>query len=190
MKISDSNSKELKCEVADSSLPAVTASLAMLTVTKNLPSPENERVLIRLPEVDSNECLNRRCSLRPRKRTSAEMEGDNKRKTILGEKKADAKDYYLNQNLKRKLSNLETIYEEKDDISESTMFMSVKRYKRMIQFNAKPTDSKIKKRKARVKRVFGTKKNFKERRASMQILLEKLNGIKAESPIKIENEVK
>ena len=126
-----------------------------------------------------------RCSLRPSKRTCSETLDNSKKKAHTEE--TDRKEYYLNKNLKRKLNNLETIYEEKDDPSECITYMSVKRYKRMIQFQEEPTDSKLKKRRAKIKKVFGSKISFKRKCASMQMLLDKLNGIKAESPTKIEN---
>lgn len=97
-------------------------------------------------------------------------------------------DYYLNRNLKRRLNNLETIFEE-NDISECTTYMSAKRYRRMIQFQQKPSDSKLKKRRAKIKKVFGSKINFKRKCTSMQMLLDKLNGIRAELPAKVSNEV-
>lgn len=65
-----------------------------------------------------------------------------------------------------------------------------KRYRRMIEFKQKPSDSKIRKRRAKIKKVFGSKSNFKRKQASMQMLLDKLNDIRAESPVKINNEVK
>lgn len=183
-----SETTKLDHETADTSLPAVTASLEMLTVNANLTPPKKRAILRRLSRVDPNESLNRRCSLRPRKRTWPEMESSDKKKST--EKEGDIEDYYLNKNLKKKLNNLETIYEEKDDISESSVYMSVKRYKRMIQFNAKPSDSKIKKRKAKVKKVFGSKINLKRKYASMEMLLEKLNSARTDSPAKVEKEVK
>ncbi|KZC04582.1 hypothetical protein WN55_00657, partial [Dufourea novaeangliae] len=175
--------------VTEVNLPAVMASLEMLTVNTNLSTSESKRRSRRKHNVNPNEVLNRRCSLRPRKRTNAEMENDEvQTKTQEGE--VDIKNYYLNKSLKRKLNNLETIYEEKDDISENATYMSVKRYKRMIQFQNKPSDCKLKKRRAKIKKVFGSKINFKRRCASMQMLLDKLNGIKAESPTKIDGETK
>ncbi|KOC63836.1 hypothetical protein WH47_01166, partial [Habropoda laboriosa] len=176
-------------DVVDTSLPAVTASLEMLTVNTNLPVPEKRRVLRRLVKDDSNENLNRRCSLRPRKRTCTEMENDSTRRKGK-EVEVKGQEYYLNRNLKRKLNTLETIYEEKEDINECTTYMSAKRYKRMIQFQENPSDSKLKKRRARIKKVYGSKINFKRRCASMQTLLDKLSGIRAESPTKIDSEVK
>lgn len=176
--------------IVDSNLPEVMAGLEMLTVNANLSSSENkQRLRKRIPATESNENLNRRCSLRPRKRTCSEME-DNNRKSKYQTEEIDCKEYYLNKNLKRRLNNLETIYEEKDETSECITYMSVKRYKRMIQFQEQPTDNKLKKRRAKIKKVFGSKINFKRRRASMQMLLDKLNGIRVESPAKVESEIK
>lgn len=169
-------------DTIDTNLPAVVAGLEMLTVTTNLPSSENKRICKkRILKDESNEILNRRCSLRPRKRTYTEVEGNNTKNKVQTEE-IDCKEYYLNKNLKRKLNNLETIYEEKDGTNECITYMSVKRYKRMIQFQEKPTDQKLKKRRAKIKRVFGSKINFKRKCASMQMLLDKLSGIIGESP--------
>ncbi|KAK1133647.1 hypothetical protein K0M31_011440 [Melipona bicolor] len=173
-------------DLMDTNLPAVTASLEMLTMNTNLPSSEKRVLRKRIESNESNENLNRRCSLRPSKRTCSEMQ-DNNRKNKARTEGIDCKEYYLNKNLKRRLNNLETIYEEKDDPSECITYMGVKRYKRMIQFQEEPTDSKLKKRRAKIKKVFGSKISFKRKRASMQMLLDKLNGIKAESPTKVEN---
>ena len=66
--------------IVDTNLPEVMAGLEMLTVNANLSSSENkQRLRRRIPATESNENLNRRCSLRPRKRTRSEME-DNSRK--------------------------------------------------------------------------------------------------------------
>ncbi|XP_033329853.1 uncharacterized protein LOC117222324 [Megalopta genalis] len=182
-----SNTIQEKCDVTDESLPAVTASLELLTVDTNLPYPERKRAVRRKTFcIDHNESLNRRCSLRPRKRSTEMEKNDKQNKT----QEVDVKNYYLNKNLKRKLNSLETIYEERDSSSENNTFMSVKRYKRMIQFQNKPTDCKLKKRRAKIKKVFGLNVGFKRRCASMQMLLDKLNGIRAESPTKIDNETK
>lgn len=170
-----------KSDTTDSNLPAVTASLEMLTVNANLSGvQENRRTLRkRISRVIPNENLNRRCNTRPKKRTYSEMDTEE-----------DVTEYYLDKTIKNKKNNLETIYEEKDGISENSVYMSAKRYKRMIQFQEAPSDSKLKKRKAKIKKLFGSKINYKRRYASMQMLLDKLNGIKAESSAKTENEVK
>lgn len=52
--------RKLDHETADTSLPAVTASLEMLTVNANLTPPKKRAILRRLSRVDPNESLNRR----------------------------------------------------------------------------------------------------------------------------------
>lgn len=101
------------------------------------------------------------------------------------------KEYYLDKTVKKYNNSLETIFEgsEKDDSSQSTT-MSVKRFKRMIQFTAQPTDSKLKKRRDKVKKVFGSKINHKKKRkVSMQALLDKLHGSRSDISIPNSNEV-
>ncbi|XP_076755100.1 uncharacterized protein LOC143425917 [Xylocopa sonorina] len=158
---------------ADTNLPAVVAGLEMLTVKDA-----------------STENRNRRCSLRPRKRPFSEIENNNSNKGLQEEKKCDSTKLSVKGSIKRKLNSLETIYEEKDDTNEGIIYMSVKRYKRMIQFQEQPTDSKLRKRRAKIKRVFGSKIHFKRKYISMQVLLDKLNGIRAETSTKVDNEAK
>lgn len=171
-----------KRDTADMNLPAVTASLEMLTVDTNLIHGRKKANRRRAFCTNSTQTLNtessnRRCSLRPRKRTSTEMEKSDKQNKTQEE---DSKNYYLHKNLKRKLNSLETIYEEKDEENENSKLMSVKRYKRMIQFQDKPSDYKLKKRRAKIKNLI----SFKRRCLSMQTLLDKLSSITAESPAK------
>lgn len=168
-------------DTTDTNLPAVIASMETLTVDVNLTLPGNKRVLRkRVPKPVPNGSLNRRCSLRPKKRTYSDMETEE-----------DIKGYYLNTDCKRKLYNLETIFEEKHGPNGNNIYMSAKKYKRMIQFHQIDSDSKVKKRRAKVKKVFGTRINIRKYKAtSMEKLLDKLSSIRAESPAKIDNEVK
>lgn len=173
-------------EVADSNLPAVTASLERLSVNTSLMSTtDGKRVLRkRIRRTLCNETLNRRCSLKPKKRTSSQMENED-----------DIKDYYLDKSIKKVQNNLETIYEEKEGTNENDRFMSVKRYKRMIQFQA-TSDAKLRKRRAKIKRAFGSQVIFKKTlfkyssMQSMQKLIDKLSEIRAPSPSQTEKEVK
>lgn len=119
----------------------------------------------------------KRCSLRPKKRT---LNQSNLEENI--------KEYYLDKNIKRKPNSLETIYEENDDTSDNSKYMSTKRFKRMLLFKAEPTVSKLKKRRAKIQKVFGSKiiKNHNKRRVSMQSILNKLDNITTKSPIEMD----
>lgn len=103
------------------------------------------------------------------------------------ENEEEVKDYYLDRNVRKTANNLETIFEapDEDAAEDSHVMMSAKRFKRMIHFQSQPTDAKIKKRRARVKRIFGSKFLTKHRQTSMQTLINKLNLIRSESLIKI-----
>ncbi|XP_032675669.1 uncharacterized protein LOC116846225 isoform X2 [Odontomachus brunneus] len=155
----------------------VIASLEMLSVdTKCSSSTETKRILRkRIPKLVSTEISNRSC--RPKKRI---LNGSNLEENI--------KEYYLDKNIKKKPNNLETIYEENDDTSDNTKYMSAKRFKRMLLFKAEPTASKIKKRRAKIQKIFGSKvtKSYNKRRVSMQSILDKLDGIRTNSPAEVD----
>lgn len=104
------------------------------------------------------------------------------------EEQEDAvKEYYLNNKINKKSNNLETIYEENDNLGDDTaMCMSTKRFKRMLMFS--PTASKQKKRRAKIQKVFGSKVKYK--RCSMQTLIDKLSTIRENSPMKLDSELK
>ncbi|XP_077263861.1 uncharacterized protein LOC143898340 isoform X2 [Temnothorax americanus] len=159
----------------NTNVPVITADLEMLTIDTNPPPTETKRVLRkRMPKPVSTEILNRR----PKKRRISEVEAQEE--TI--------KEYYLDRNISKKSNNLETIYEENDTASDDTAIrMSAKRFKRMLMFS--PTASKLKKRRAKIQRVFGSKIRY-TRRGSMQALVDKLNTIRESSPMKIDNELK
>ncbi|XP_014487755.1 PREDICTED: uncharacterized protein LOC106751390 isoform X2 [Dinoponera quadriceps] len=154
----------------------VIASLEMLSVDTKCPSPtETKRVLRkRIPKLVSTEVSNR--SRRPKKRVNRYNLEEN------------IKEYYLDKNIKRQPNDLETIYEENDGPSDNSKYMSAKRFKRMLLFDAEPLASKLRKRRARIQKIFGTKvtKNYNKRRVSMQSVLDKLDGIRINSPAEID----
>ncbi|XP_043273283.1 uncharacterized protein tant [Venturia canescens] len=160
----------------EGNLPDVVASLEMLTVTASTCntdtlSPQKMLLRRRIRRPENPEVRNRRCSLRPKKRSAAEMEDEK-----------DVKNYYLDKSVRKTANNLETIFEAPDeDVAEDIpVMMSAKRFKRMIHFQSEPNNAKIKKRRARVKRIFGSKFLTKHRAVSMQTLINKLNLIRSE----------
>ncbi|KAL6435230.1 hypothetical protein ACFW04_005359 [Cataglyphis niger] len=132
----------------NTSLPVVTADLAKLSIDINSsPTESTKRILRkRIPKpAASTDVLNRRCSLKPKKRKVSEMDMEEE----------NIKEYYLDKKINKKI-NLETIYEESDNAGNDIgMHMSAKRFKRMLLFSQ--TASKIKKRRAKIKKVFGSK---------------------------------
>ncbi|XP_015184794.1 PREDICTED: uncharacterized protein LOC107070800 [Polistes dominula] len=178
----------------DINVPAVTAKLEMLTVDTNntnnannnttnaesIPEPRSRIILRkRIPKKSQPDSSNRRCSLRPKKRSLGDMESDE-----------NIMEYYLDKNSKYKANNLETIFEETANTNENFSYMGAKKYKRMIKFEEQPTDNKLKKRKTKIKRIFGSKINFRRKCGSMDVLLDKLNYIRSNSPTNSESETK
>ncbi|XP_070159954.1 uncharacterized protein [Polyergus mexicanus] len=132
----------------NTALPVVTADLAKLSIDINSsPTESTKRILRkRMPKSTAKtDVLNRRCSLKPKKRKVSEMDIEEE----------NIKEYYLDKKINKKI-NLETIYEESDNAGDDIgMRMSAKRFKRMLLFSQ--TASKAKKRRAKVKKVFGSK---------------------------------
>ncbi|XP_014224935.1 protein tantalus [Trichogramma pretiosum] len=166
-------------------MPEVVAGLKMLAVDLpdgESPPQQNQRRSSRkrkpVDHLDMS-ALNRRCNTRPRKRTFSEMESEEQ-----------IKEYYLDKTVKKHTNSLETIFEEKEDSNQTTNCMSAKRFKRMIQFNSQPTESKLKKRRDKIKKIFGSKIGFKKKKVSMQSLLDKLNSLQSDVPLNAQKERK
>lgn len=148
----------------DDKIPEVVAELEMLTFTTTI--QETKRVLRRRIRPA---CEKRRVKLKPVKRTFSEMENED-----------DARRLYLNKSVKESPHTLETIYEEDEHIAidaNEQPQMSTKRFKRMINFQRKPNDSnKQKKRRLKIKKVFGSKLS-KPRRMELKDVLKRLESI-------------
>ncbi|XP_033211945.1 uncharacterized protein LOC117169595 isoform X2 [Belonocnema kinseyi] len=167
----------------DDKLPEVVAGLEMLTVANGVPSTPtiSRRVLRKRASknyVSNPQGLNR--SQRPKKRTFSEMESEE-----------DVKVYYLDKSVKRSPNTLETIFEEdektSDDSHSQQPQMSAKRFKRTINFQTKPSDTKQKKRRLKIKKAFGSK-FFRPRRMDIKDVLKKLELIRSSSPVEVERE--
>jgi len=158
-------------------LPEVVNSMQKLTVDMK-PEPEAA------PEIGRRRSLRKRkprklvsepepkCRMRAKKRCFEEMETEDQIKC-----------YYLDKTVKKNTNSLETIFEEKEDLSPSKNYMSAKRFKRWIQFSNEPTASKIKKRRDKVKRIFSPHLSFRRNILSMNALLHKLNGVQNDEPV-------
>ncbi|XP_072765086.1 uncharacterized protein [Anoplolepis gracilipes] len=150
------NTTSVDC--SDNTTLPLTVDLAKLSIDSNsLPVESTTRVLRKrvvrcLPNstASTDSILNRRCSLKPKKRRVSEMDI---------EEEKSINDYYLDKKINKKI-NLETIYEETDNASDdidSETRMSTRRFKRMLMFSS--SLSKIKKRRAKIKKIFESKQN-------------------------------
>ncbi|XP_012275075.1 uncharacterized protein LOC105696862 [Orussus abietinus] len=151
-----------------SDLPKVMAELEMLTVSSKGPlemvSPNKRMLRKRIPKPSPLEGCNRRCNLKPRKRSHQPMESEN-----------DVINYYLDKSIKRKPRALETIFEEKDGCNiQQNKLMSARKFSRVIKFVLEPTDSQIKKRRKRIKKVFNATVKVNRKHMSMEAFLNKL----------------
>lgn len=118
-----------------------------------------------------------------------------KRRVLTRPKKCDSNDIsaikniYLNKKIKRNPSNLETIFEEPKDDKDGDFAMSVKKFKRLINFASTSTTDKqkIKKRHMKAKKLFPCKK--KACKVTKDYFLKKLNELedcdtdKSEGPV-------
>lgn len=105
------------------------------------------------------------------------------------ESEEDVKVYYLDKSVKRSPNTLETIFEEDEKTSDESQQpqMSAKRFKRTINFQIKPSDTKQKKRRLKIKKAFGSK-IFRPRRMDIKDVLKKLELIRSSSPVEVERE--
>ncbi|XP_051174501.1 uncharacterized protein LOC127290147 [Leptopilina boulardi] len=157
---------------SEDKIPEVVAELERLTV-------KGKRVLRKRLHTESDK---RRCRFKPLKRKFSEMENEE-----------DARSFYLDKSVKESPHTLETIYEEKeqnsvDGTSEKPQ-MSVKRFKRMINFHRKLNDNgKQKKRRLKIKREFGTKLAKPHyRRMELKDVLKRLELIHSNSTMDAEH---
>lgn len=119
-----------------------------------------------------------RCTMGPKKRTFLEMDSSEKK----------IKEYYLDKKVKKRSNKLETIYEESDNVTDdSTICMSAKRFKRLLKFPDGITNTKLQKRRARIRKLFGSRIRCNRNNVSLRILVDRLNSIR-ENSSNIDNE--
>lgn len=102
------------------------------------------------------------------------------------ESDSEIREYYLDKNLKLSPKKLETILEERKGNGESSIYIGAKKFKRMLEFQ--PTAAKLRRRRAKVKKVFGS--HISRGKYTMQTLLDKLNSMQPESSPEFDTEEK
>ncbi|XP_063972114.1 uncharacterized protein LOC135159961 [Diachasmimorpha longicaudata] len=153
-------------------LPDVVASMESLTVDTGV-SGQQARYTMRkrIPKMtQTTESLNRRCSIKPKKRSYSTMESD-----------TQIREYYLDKTWKKNQNTLETIYEEIDGMSDNSTVIKGRKLRRLIKFDPmtqKPNEAKLRKRRAKIKRAFGSKIRTKPNSMDMNAFIKKLNEIK------------
>ncbi|XP_011306234.1 uncharacterized protein tant [Fopius arisanus] len=153
-------------------LPDVVASMESLTVDSETNGRQNRYSMRkRHPKMtQTTESLNRRCSIKPKKRSYSTMESE-----------GDIREYYLDKTWKKNQNTLETIYEEIDGMSDNSTLVKGRKLRRFITFdpiNQKTNEAKMRKRRAKIKRAFGSKIRAKPASVDMTTFIRKLNESK------------
>ncbi|XP_015110291.1 uncharacterized protein LOC107036689 [Diachasma alloeum] len=155
-------------------LPDVVASMESLTVDSEASGRQTRYAMRkRVPKMtQTTESLNRRCSIKPKKRSYSTMESD-----------TQIREYYLDKTWKKNQNTLETIYEEIDGMSDNSTIIKGRKLRRLITFdpiNQKTNEAKLRKRRAKIKRAFGSKIRAKPPSIDMNAFLKKLNELKTQ----------
>lgn len=89
--------------------------------------------------------------------------------------------YYLSKQVKRLPSTLETIYEEPKSLNDDVQYMSVKKFKRVLNFEGENSGlhrhKRSKKRLLKAKKVTAVKRLSAKKKISMEVFLRKLEAI-------------
>lgn len=122
---------------------------------------------------------NRRVNMKPRKHTLPES---------ANRKQIEA--LYLNKNVKTLSQTLETIYEEPktEENSNNHNLIGGKKVKRLLTFQlgSQYTKEKIKKRRAKIKKLLGNKSFLNRKKIPMQVFLETIECLELDEVIKTE----
>lgn len=84
--------------------------------------------------------------------------------------------YYLSKHIKRTSSTLETIFEEPINENNQTCYMSIRKFKRVLNFADKNSKSKLKKRSMKAKKN-SSKQKLKVKKIAQEVLLKKLASL-------------
>lgn len=175
------------CRV-DTELPNRMAHLDIMEVNELSLSSSNEKVdlpdlskrILRkrkslAPEITKP--TNRRVNMKPRKRTLPES---------ANRKQIEA--LYLNKNVKSVSQTLETIYEETktEENSNNENLISGRKVKRLLTFQlgSQYTKEKIKKRRAKIKKLLGNKSFLNRKKIPMQVFLETIECLELDEVVK------
>ncbi|XP_013194975.1 uncharacterized protein LOC106138385 [Amyelois transitella] len=160
-----------ECKV-DTDLPLKMAHLDIMEIDEVSSSAQESkgsevtRVLRKrkslLPEI--NKSSNRRVNMKPRKHVTMIENANPKQIEAL----------YLNKKVKALSQTLETIYEEpKTDNSDNETLIGGRKVKRLLTFQlgSQYTKEKIKKRRAKIKKLLGNKSFMNRKKIPMQVFL-------------------
>lgn len=131
-----------------------------------------------MPEI--NKSSNRRVSMKPRKHTTENA----------NPKQIEA--LYLNKKVKSLSQTLETIYEEpKTDNNSTETLIGGRKVKRLLTFQLgnQYTKEKIKKRRAKIKKLLGNKTFLNRKKIPMQVFLKTIECLELDETVQSETKI-
>lgn len=146
------------------------------TESTNAPSRVLRKRKSIMPE---SKASNRRVCMKPRKRIMTENANPKQIEAL-----------YLNKTVKTVSQTLETIYEEpKSDNSEEPSLLGGRRVKRLLTFQLgrQYTKDKIKKRRAKIKKLLGNKTFLNRKKIPMQAFLKNIECLELDETVQCES---
>ncbi|XP_050670463.1 uncharacterized protein LOC126969189 [Leptidea sinapis] len=171
-------------EKTDTDLPVKFANLDLMetgdSIAKKNVTELNSRVLRKRKQSspEANKTMNRRVSMRPRKNNILTENTNPKQIEAL----------YLNKKIKNVSQTLETIYEEPKS-SSSNSKNTGRKVKRLLTFQSQYSKEKIKKRRAKIKKLLGNKTFLNRKKISMKVFLKNIECLELDEVTHSENQV-
>ena len=107
-------------------------------------------MLTRLRKLIKKKIIKFRCSLKAKKKISSDPQDE-------------IREYYLNKDIGKTSNALATIFEESDDlVNNSKKTISGRKLKRVIEFTKTASDTKLRKRRLKIKKAFGSRIDIKK----------------------------
>ncbi|XP_075969841.1 protein tantalus-like [Anticarsia gemmatalis] len=173
----------------DTELPNKMAHLDIMEVDDaNTETEENKslvpeltsRVLRKRKSIapETSKSSNRRVSMKPSKRIMTENASTKQIEAL-----------YLNKKVKSMSQTLETIYEEpKSQNNETEVFIGGRKVKRVLSFQigSQYTKDKIKKRRAKIKKLLGNKSYLNRKKIPMQVFLKTIECLELDEVVQTE----
>lgn len=173
----------------DSELPHKMAHLDLMEIdeqnieeNKSQVSELASRVLRKRKTImpEASKTTNRRVNMKPSKRIMSETANPKQIEAL-----------YLNKKVKSLSQTLETIYEEpKTQSNEAEVLIGGRKIKRLLTFQLgnQYTKDKIKKRRAKIKKMLGNKSFLNRKKIPMQVFLKTIECLELDEVVKTETE--
>ncbi|CAH2241178.1 uncharacterized protein LOC120624738 [Pararge aegeria] len=169
----------------DSELPHKMAHLDIMEIgeasVQNVVTESSSRLLRKRKSIvpEPSKSTNRRVSMKPRKHNLSETANPKQIEAL-----------YLNKKIKTITQTLETIYEEpKSSSTDSEPFIGNRKVKRLLSFpiGSHYTKEKIKKRRAKIKKLLGNKSFLNRKKIPMNVFLKTIECLELDEVVHCES---